>query len=121
MVGDVDQLQLLVVDDRVGIDAGWNLFQKLVIGERENAGRIGRSLTGEREVAIRYECDSVNVRQTFDRGEAAIRRRIYDSDEVVAGESDVEPIAIDRHVVDKRAGESEWGGNIDRTERTQSF
>ena len=121
MIANVDQMRLLIVDDRVRVIARRNFLQQFVGFQVEYAHYIVAARRGEAEVAVRDDGNSVDPRESIDRGYGPVREGIHDADEAFACVPRIEARAADGHVVDKRPSHPKWGGNGDDTRCLHCF
>src|SRR5712691_4565108 len=110
MVAHVNQMRLLVVNDRVWVIARRNFLQQFVGIQIEYAHHIVSARRRKAEVAVRNDSDAMNSRESIDYGYGQIRGCVHDADNPFARVPRIKAHAADRHVIDKRPSNSKWPG-----------
>src|SRR5258708_29422873 len=117
MISDVDQMHMLIVNNRVRVIACGDFLQQLVGVQIERAHNIVAAGRREAEVVISYDGNSVHSSKSIDRSHGVIRGGVYDAYEAIGCVPRVETRAVNRHVVDERTPDPKWRGDGDNTRR----
>src|SRR5258708_30744726 len=102
MISDVDQMHMLIVNNRVRVIACGDFLQQLVGVQIERAHHIVAAGRREAEGVIRYDGNSVHSSKSIDRSHGVIRGGVYCAYYATGCLPPVETPAVTRHLVDAR-------------------